>query len=345
MEQNHIPIFQHMIFTNKNDALECENVSVSLSQCDNCGFVFNSNFNPELMNYDENYNNEQSNSKFFQDHLNEVLNKVKKNLGQNRKVVEVGCGKGHFLELLRNNGIDCTGFDPTYEGDKDYVIKEYFSEKFTDINAELVVLRHTLEHVHHPLKLIQQIAKANNLKGKVLIEVPTFQWIYDNGAFWDVFYEHCNYFTLKTLKGFFGEAKGGYLFGGQYIYVVGDLSTVKENVNEVLDDSHFSQNPINEKIDSIKSLLTLDKTTVIWGAGGKGSTFVNLLDPKGDKIKYLVDINPAKQNKYVSVSGHHIFSPSQIEIDPPDQIIIMNPNYKDEIINSVTNKSIKFTHI
>ncbi|MFZ1179571.1 MAG: hypothetical protein WAO15_25630 [Mycobacterium sp.] len=32
-------------------------------------------------------------------------------------LVEVGCGKAYFLELLQSRGCSITGFDPTYEGE------------------------------------------------------------------------------------------------------------------------------------------------------------------------------------------------------------------------------------
>ena len=37
----------------------------------------------------------------------------------------------------------------------------------------------------------------------------------------------------------------------------------------------------------------------IWGAGAKGFTFLNILDKNASLIKYVVDINPKKQNKYI----------------------------------------------
>ena len=42
------------------------------------------------------------------------------------------------------------------------VIKEYYSEKYAYLNAGLIVLRHTLEHIPKPFDFIKMIAKANN---------------------------------------------------------------------------------------------------------------------------------------------------------------------------------------
>ena len=337
-KQKEIPVFQNKIFPNQETALSCIKVDVNLVQCENCGFVYNSTFDASLMNYDENYQNEQANSSFFQEHLRCVLDKVISIEGINGKVIEIGCGKGHFLEMLREKGVDCIGFDPTYEGKKEYVIKEYFSEKFSNINADVIILRHTLEHIHSPFSFIKQIAKANNYRGKIFIEVPTFNWIFKNEAFWDIFYEHCNYFTLDVLRGVFGKSEGNSFFGDQYIYVVGDLGTVKQKIDKRLDSNKFSLQHFKNNLNKIEVHLEKNESTAIWGAGGKGSTFLNLLDHGKRKIDYVIDINPVKQSKFISNTGHPIYSPNILSLKPVKHIIIMNSNYRAEIENTIKNE-------
>jgi len=80
-----------------------------------------------------------------------------------------------------------------YEGDNPHIIKDYFSDKYSHLNGEVIVLRHTLEHIESPLNFIHNIAKSVDYKGIIFIEVPSFEWILQKKAFWDIFYEHCNY--------------------------------------------------------------------------------------------------------------------------------------------------------
>ncbi len=79
---------------------------------------------------------------------------------------------------------------------------------------------------------------------------------------------------------------------------------------------------------------------IIWGAGAKGSTFLNLLDPDRKIIKYVIDINPAKQNKFIAHTAHPIYSPDNIKENKIKRILVMNENYKNEIEKSVDNKNI-----
>jgi hypothetical protein len=69
----------------------------------------------------------------------------------------------------------------------------------------------------------------------------------------------------------------------------------------------------------------------IWGAGAKGSTFLNLIDKQGTKVNCVIDINPKKQNRYIGGTGHPVISPSELIKKGIKNIIVMNVNYLDEI--------------
>ena len=45
------------------------------------------------------------------------------------------------------------------------------------------------------------------------------------------------------------------------------------------------------------------RKSVLWGAGSKGVSFVNMLDI-GEEVGYLVDLNPYKDGRFVPGTGH-----------------------------------------
>lgn len=337
-KQNSVPLFQNKVYNSFDEAVMSPVSDVMLSQCKDTGFVFNSNFDINRLDYDSNYQNEQSNSSFFQEHLNSVINLLESNSLTEGKVLEVGCGKGFFMDMLLKKGVDITGIDPTFEGDSEKVIKDYYSEKYSYLEADLIILRHTLEHIPKPLDFIQMIAKSNNYKGWIYIEIPTFEWIIENNAIEDIFYEHCNYFTTKTISLLFENVKVEYSFNGQYLSILGDLSSVKKNVekNDVVEQFNLE---FQQKLDNYKKLLD-DDNIALWGAGAKGSMFLNLLDKNCDKIKCVIDINTKKQNKYIGGTGHEIISPEKIIDYKIEKVIVMNKNYYDEIKRSIANPNI-----
>jgi hypothetical protein len=328
-KQQALPLIQNKVYPSKAAAEMAPCIDVTLAQSLDNGFVFSANFDDSIIDYDAHYQNEQSNSAYFKKHLDNVIEIMQQNKTLDGKVVEIGCGKAFFMDMLLAKGYDVTGFDPTYEGDSPKVIKDFFSEKYSGIGASFIILRHTLEHISNPLQFINTVAAANNYKGKIYIEVPTFEWIMKHNATEDIFYEHCNYFTLATMQMFFTKSVGGHIFNGQYIYVIADLADVKKEIEKK--ESTPYQVKFKERLSEYGAMIQQSGATAVWGVGAKGSTFLNLLDKKAEKIKCAIDINPKKQHKYVGGTGHYIIKPEELSEYGIAHIIVMNENYIDEI--------------
>jgi Methyltransferase domain/C-methyltransferase C-terminal domain len=328
-QQQAVPLIQNKVYPTKAAAEKTACIDVTLAQSLDNGFVFSANFDDSIISYDENYQNEQSNSSYFQKHLDNVIEIMQENKTLDGKVVEIGCGKAYFMDMLLAKGYDVTGFDPTYEGDSPKVVKDFFSDKYAGIGASFIILRHTLEHIANPLEFINTVAAANNYKGKIYIEVPTFEWIMKHNAIEDIFYEHCNYFTLDTLQMLFTKSVGGHIFNGQYIYVIAELADVKKELEKREVTPYVAK--FKERLAEYDALLKHKGATAIWGVGAKGSTFLNLLDKKAEKVTCVVDINPKKQHQYVGGTGHYIIKPEELQEYKIENIIVMNINYIDEI--------------
>jgi 2-polyprenyl-3-methyl-5-hydroxy-6-metoxy-1,4-benzoquinol methylase len=343
--QSKVPVFQNKVYRSAAEARAAAMGDVFLVQSKQSGFVFNKEFDPAIMVYDENYHNEQSNSGVFLNHLHEVLDLLRSVGINDKKVVEVGSGKGVFFEMLLQGGIDCFGFDPAYEGNNPRITKEYFSSRYDDINADIIIMRHTLEHIPNPFSFIHTIAKANNYRGQLFVEVPTFDWIENKEAFWDIFYEHCNYFTEKSLASMFKKARTGSLFGGQYIYLWADLKDLQDEIPLQTDIRRFEPLVFEKKLNYYLEFMKNHQPLAIWGAGAKGSTFLNLLDPRCEFVKFVIDINPPKQNKHIAGTGHKIYSPEIMDSFSEGNILVMNENYLEEIRATINNDKIKLHHL
>src|SRR5665647_850115 len=226
-QQEQLPIFQNHMYATEAEAKACPKGDVQLVEDQRTGLVYNAAFRPELMAYDAHYQNEQATSPLFQEHLESVSRIIDRCMGRD-SIVEVGCGKGFFLEMLLGKGFDVTGFDPTYEGNNPRVMKHYF-EPGVGIKASGLVLRHVLEHIQDPFNFLLQLKEANGGSGKIYIEVPCFDWICEQRVWFDIFYEHVNYFRISDFYRMFGTViESGRLFGGQYMYVVAELATLRK---------------------------------------------------------------------------------------------------------------------
>lgn len=336
-EVKDIPIFQNKVYQTREAALRAKTANMSLLLCSSCSFIFNSEFDSGIMTYDADYQNEQAHSPYFQKYLDEIVDLLINAGFKNKKIVEIGCGKGYFLERLLERGFQVTGFDPAYEWDNPHIIKDYFSEKYSHLNADLIILRHTLEHVQNPLNFLHSIAAAVQYRGMIFIEVPSVEWIFDKMAFWDFFYEHCNYFTVENLGSIFQHATQGMLFNNQYMYLLANLSHLRQRAKPV-SSMTFVESPkkqLLKKLDLYKDFVRRHLGILVWGAAAKGATFVNLVDPCREYISGVIDINPQKQAKYIAKTGHRIFSPESLSNVNKKDVLVMNENYIEEILSII----------
>ena len=103
----------------------------------------------------------------------------------------------------------------------------------------------------------------------ILIEVPDFDWIIKKQAFWDITYEHVNYFSKTTfLKLFYGRTKIINLFKGQYLLVLAKLSRLDQNFDKNLKSKNINLKKIFPKINDKISYLqeTYKENLYFWEA-------------------------------------------------------------------------------
>lgn len=323
-EQAGLPVLQNRVYDTPEEACACPRGDVRLVQDPRTGLVFNAAFRPELVVYDRNYDNEQSLSAAFIWHLEAVREIIAHRLGRER-LVEVGCGKGFFLEMLLKAGFDVTGFDAAYEGDNPRIERRFF-EPGMDVRGQGLILRHVLEHIADPLSFLRSLKLANGGGGLIYIEVPCLDWILQHRAWFDIFYEHVNYFRLADLERMFGTVvESGRLFGGQYLYLVADLASVREPHCEEGDALTFPPD--------FSAALAAGAGGAVWGCASKGVIYALARERAGNPVALAIDINPAKQGKYMPVTGLRVHSPEEglRMLEPGSTIYIMNPNYADEI--------------
>ena len=325
-----LPVFQNKMFKDKISAVNFTKGDVVLVQNDESGLIYNAAFNPQLMEYDDDYQNEQAYSVIFQKHLTDVQQIIEEAF-PTKSFTEVGCGKGYFLEHMDKAGFDVIGLDPAYEGDNPKVIKQYF-ESSLGLKPDNIVLRHVLEHVSDPYAFLTTIAEANGNKGYIYIEISCLDWICEHRAWFDIFYEHVNYFRLADFHRMFGNViESGHVFGGQYLYVVADLATLRKPIFTEADIFIFP----NDFLSGIKRIAGVAKSqsNVIWGGASKGVIFALYMQRAGVSIDYVIDINPSKQGKYLGATGIIVSSPEDVlnKLKSDSDIFVMNSNYSDEI--------------
>lgn len=307
-------------------------------------FVENSLFDPTLVEYDENYQNGQALSRVFRQHMQGVATTLKRHLPLGSRIVEVGCGKGQFVELLDEDGyFTVRGFDSAYEGNRPNIEQRYLTS-VDRVDTDAIVLRHVVEHIPRPHEFLMMLSQVFG-DALMYCEVPDFAWILENEAFFDVTYEHVNYFTADSLSKLFG---GDVLeiansFGGHFIHVIARLSRLSAAFGAAYSEE---RSWCSLEFDALFPSLANNirkveekfegKRVHVWGAATKGCMFVFHCERLGRlsrEIVSMVDINPAKWGKFVPGTAVPITSPQAFleSLDFNDVVLIANPNYESEI--------------
>jgi methyltransferase family protein/C-methyltransferase-like protein len=332
-----LPVFQNRMFRTAGEARASVRGDVVLVQDPATGLISNQAFDPSVMDYDPDYQNEQGHSAVFIEHLRAVSAVVSRHL-RGESLIEVGCGKALFLEHLQREGFTITGLDPTYEGTNPAVIREYFTPE-TGLRAGGLILRHVLEHVQDPIRFLAQLREANGGSGSIYIEVPCLDWIAEKRAWFDIFYEHVNYFRLDDFRRLFGTVReAGRFFGGQYLYVVADLATLRAPDTASADrfslPADFGDRLVQCAARMRRSRGDGERArSVVWGGASKGVIFSLFMERAGAPVDMIVDINPAKQGRFVAGTGLRVHAPQEALnlLDPGADVFVMNSNYLDEI--------------
>lgn len=357
-----MPVYCNRLWDTREQALKAERGDIHLVFCRNCGHIYNKAFNPDLMQYSQEYENSLHYSPRFQSYAQSLAEElVKKYNLYDRDIIEIGCGKGDFLQMLcMLGGNRGTGFDPSFEDDRMInggripfrVIRDYYSEKYGDLKAQLLVCRHVLEHIESPGAFLKSIRRAVDHEANTVLffEVPNIMYTLKDNGIWDLIYEHCGYFTTKSLISVFQNA--GFhptsvksVFGGQYITIEANSKKNKDvqatqatlrfdDLAQIAAYVESFAEQYREKVamwrHNLHKIKEDGRHVVVWGAGSKGVTFVNILGLDGN-IEYLVDINPHKQGKHIPGSGQKVISPADLLKIQSPVVLVMNPLYQSEI--------------
>lgn len=362
-EFNNVPTNSCVLLDNVDEATSYPRGDIVLGFCDDCAFICNLSFDAKLTEYSARYEETQGYSPTFRKfHEGLVQQLISRHGVFGKHVLEIGCGKGEFLEMIcrqgRNSGI---GFDPGFDEKRQIlnglndveVVTDFYSGKYSHYQADLVCCKMTLEHIEETGDFARLAHQAMRPTADSLLYfmVPEATRILEHCAFEDIYYEHCSYFTPGSLARLFRNAgftieRLGTEYSDQYL-------TVEARLKEYSGD----QLPLNEERDlvSIRGLVDsfaarcqnvidawrtrLERAAssgpiAVWGSGSKAVAFLGAVDPAG-LISTVVDINPHRQGHYMPGSGQKIVAPADLVDTNPSTVIVMNSVYRDEICQQI----------
>ena len=364
-----VPIHSCILLNSRNDAQSFARRELKLAHCDSCGFVFNFRFDEAVMRYSTDFEESQ--------HFSGTFNAFAKTLAADiarkcniagRHVLEIGCGKGEFLrELCSQAGAIGLGIDPGYRKDEgrndgeetiDFIV-DHFGPKYQHLSADMVLCRHTLEHIASVAEFVRMIRDMIGTRTDtfVVFETPDAKRVLEEGAFWDIYYEHCSYFSPGTHARLFRQegfdvTDLSLVYDNQYImqYAVpsAQLTPTRLHLERDLEQINALAERFPNRVREVKEywrdrvcgVWRDGKRVVLWGGGSKGVSFLTTLGLT-EEVTALVDINPYKQGKFAPATGHEVVAPSALSDMCPELVIVMNPIYVNEVSANLQSMNLR----
>lgn len=292
----------------------------------------------------------------------------------NSQVIEIASNDGYLLQYFKQKGIPVLGVEPTANtagaAKKNHgidSINDFFGVKLAKqmvadgLKADLLLGNNVLAHVPDIMDFVGGMKMVLKPTGTITMEFPHLYQLVLNNQFDTIYHEHFSYISFTTVKQIF-ESNGLEMFDVEEIPTHGGSLRIyakhKEDTSKSISANVFNLLKKEEqagmltidyytsfptKIAKIKNDLLefliqqkrAGKKIIAYGAAAKGNTLLNYCGVKKDIIDFVVDANPAKQNKYMPASHIPIVTEEMIKSTKPDLILILPWNIKDEIIKQL----------
>jgi SAM-dependent methyltransferase len=328
--------------------------------CHDCGFIQNWLFDPTLERYSPDYEETQAFSPRFRRFLEEIVSDHAARYSlAGRTVLEIGCGKGEFLVLLcERTGALGIGIDPGVRPERlsspalerITFIRDFYRPEHAQIAADYICCRHTLEHIQPVQEFVSLVRQAIGERTDTIVffELPDMERVLRQRAFWDIYYEHCSYFTASSLAGLFRRCGFEILrlyraYDDQYLMLEARPRRSRAEPMATADATEIVRvealvrafaNGVRETLaglnTQIRSWHAAGRRVVLWGSGSKAVSLLTTLD-LGEEVQAVVDINPHKWGRWLAGSGHAIVAPAQLRALQPDVVVVVNAIYRDEV--------------
>lgn len=284
-------------------------------------------------------------------------------------VVEVASNDGYLLQYVQSRGIPCLGIEPTAgtahaarQRDID-VVEEFFGVDLADRlvatgqSADLLIANNVLAHVLDINDFVAGVARLLKRDGVATFEFPHLLKLVQGNQFDTVYHEHFSYLSLAATSGIFKRhglsvfdveelpTHGGSLrvFAQRTDCGMRETSACVARLLAAEVDAGITTESLyasfQAKADRVKddflSFLIgakrAGKTVAAYGAAAKGNTLMNYAGVRSDLIRFVVDLNPAKQGKYMPGSRIPIVDERRLEQEKPEFVVILPWNLKTEV--------------
>ncbi len=255
-----------------------------------------------------------------------------------KHILEIGCGKGEYLELLGTAGACATGLEYAISSVADCrrrglnVLRGFLARPGQRLPAPAFdgfICLNFMEHWPKPVDTLRAIGNNITPNAIGLIEVPNYDMIVREGLFSEFILDHLCYFTRETFR--FALQKAGFsVLKMESVWHDYVLSAVvqKRPTTDFSSLTHRRNNITRELHEFIARFPP--RSVAVWGAGHQALAVLAIAG-LNEKIRYVVDSAPFKQGKFTPATHLPIVAPGHLIEEPAAAIIVMAAAYSDEV--------------
>jgi len=343
--------------------------------CDSCWLVQLRDATPAETHFHDDYVYFSSYSTSWLEHARRYVEAMtaRFGLGRHSRVMEVASNDGYLLQYFQQAGVPCLGIEPSTNTGKAARARGidsrelFFGERTARAlcvegwQVDLLLGNNVLAHVPDINDFVGGMPVVLRPEGVVTLEFPHLLRLLEQNQFDTLYHEHYSYLSLTALVPILARAglrvfdiehlptHGGSLRmfachqGAKHVTTAAVQACLDEEqrggLTSVERYAAFAEGVRLARVDLLAFLIDArrkGKRVAAYGAAAKGNTLLNYCGIDSDLIEYVVDRNPAKQNKLLPGSRIPVLAPEVIETRKPDYLVILPWNIKDEVMEQMS---------
>lgn len=343
--------------------------------CESCWLVQTKSYSRAAELFNDEYAYFSSFSDIWLKHAENYVQTMVERFGltTDSQVIEVASNDGYLLQYVKQRGISCLGIEPTASTSAAArlkgieTIEQFFGIELADKlvqqhkQADLMTANNVLAHVPDINDFAAGFAALLKPHGVATFEFPHIMHLIEENQFDTIYHEHFSYLSFSTVVRIFAA-------NGLTVFDVEELSTHGGSLRVFAQRTNTGIHPVEQKVadllnreasaginqasyyegfqahaDKVKNdflafLLEAKrsgKTVAGYGAAAKGNTLLNYAGVRPDLLPYVVDRNPAKQDKFLPGSRIPIVTEAHLKQNRPDYVVILPWNLSKEIMTQL----------
>jgi len=285
------------------------------------------------------------------------------------RVVEVAANDGYLLQFVKARGIPCIGVEPTASTAAAArakgidVVQDFFGRRLAGemsargLQADLLAANNVLAHVPDINDFVAGFAALLKPHGVATFEFPHLLRLMDDAQFDTIYHEHFSYLSLTALQAVFEKAR-------LQVFDVQELPTHGGSLRVYAQRADASTHAVVHTVDTmlqresdagvrtaayyrglqmraerirddllgfLRQAKAEGRSVMGYGAAAKGNTLLNFAGVGTELVRCVVDLNPAKQGKFMPGSRIPIVGRQVLDSDPPDYLLVLPWNIFPEV--------------